>query len=133
MSEVVEQVEEQEIDLTACNEILDKFVSEDFVSHDFNSGQDVAYPEWRENIGIFIGSFTELEHDIAKTIVKDDHIAMVVKLSMKHSNDFMGIPPTHKTLHFNESLIFRIENGKIVEEWILVDFGSMMSQLNEVN
>jgi hypothetical protein len=41
----------------------------------------------------------------------------------------MGTPPTGKTVAFPLMIIYRLEGGKIVQHWMLVDMLSFMQQI----
>jgi predicted ester cyclase len=44
----------------------------------------------------------------------------------------MGLPPTGKSVTYNEIFIFRFADGRIVETWGVVDVFSQMKQLGVV-
>jgi hypothetical protein len=44
----------------------------------------------------------------------------------------MGIPPTGKTVTYNEIFIFRFADGRIVETWGVVDVFSQLKQLGAI-
>ena len=51
---------------------------------------------------------------------------------LKHTGAFQGIPPTGKELSLTSTDIYRIANGKIVEQWFEADFTGLMQQLGAV-
>ena len=46
-----------------------------------------------------------------------------------HSGEFMGIAPTHKRVEIRYMDFWKVVNGKIVDNWVMVDFPSVMQQL----
>jgi predicted ester cyclase len=46
-----------------------------------------------------------------------------------HHGDFMGIPPTGRTVAVPGLIVYRIANGKIAEHWIQMDNMALMQQL----
>jgi predicted ester cyclase len=46
-----------------------------------------------------------------------------------HSGEFMGIPPTGKRVEIRYMDFWRVVDGKIVDNWVMVDFPSVMRQL----
>jgi predicted ester cyclase len=44
----------------------------------------------------------------------------------------MGLPPTGKTVTYNEIFIFRFANGRIADTWGVVDVFSQMKQLGVI-
>lgn len=46
-----------------------------------------------------------------------------------HSGEFMGIAPTGKTVIIRYMDFWKVVNGKIVDNWVMVDFPDILSQL----
>jgi hypothetical protein len=44
----------------------------------------------------------------------------------------MGLPPTGKSVNYNEIFIFRFANGRVAETWGVVDVLSQMEQLGVI-
>jgi predicted ester cyclase len=42
-----------------------------------------------------------------------------------HQGEIMGIPATGKQISFGGINLFRLENGKVVEDWVYVDLESI--------
>lgn len=48
-----------------------------------------------------------------------------------HSGPFMGIPPTGRKVRIPYMDFWKVENGKIVENWVSVDFAGVLAQLGK--
>jgi predicted ester cyclase len=46
-----------------------------------------------------------------------------------HSGEFMGIAPTGKRIEIRYMDFWKVENGKITDNWVMVDFPHVMQQL----
>ena len=46
-----------------------------------------------------------------------------------HSGTFMGVKSTGKKIQIRYMDFWKVENGKIVDNWVMVDFPSVLSQL----
>ena len=46
-----------------------------------------------------------------------------------HSGDFMGIAPTDKTVEIRYMDFWKVVDGKIVDNWVMVDFPHVMAQI----
>ncbi len=46
-----------------------------------------------------------------------------------HSGEFMGIAPTGKQVEIRYMDFWKVENGKITDNWVMVDFPHVMQQL----
>ena len=49
-----------------------------------------------------------------------------------NQGEYMGLPPTGKSVAYNEIFIFRITGGRIAETWGVVDVFSQMKQLDMI-
>ncbi|MBL4871825.1 MAG: ester cyclase [Rhodobacteraceae bacterium] len=49
--------------------------------------------------------------------------------SATHSGEFMGIKPTGKRLEIRYMDFWKVEDGKITDNWVMVDFPHVLSQL----
>ena len=46
-----------------------------------------------------------------------------------HSGEFMGIPATGKKVQIKYMDFWKVENGKISDNWVMVDFPYILKQL----
>ncbi len=46
-----------------------------------------------------------------------------------HSGDFMGLAPTGKRVKIRYMDFWKVENGKITDNWVMVDFPHVLAQL----
>ena len=74
-----------------------------------------AFPDWTE----------EVEDTIA------DRDRVVIRFTSRGTNlgDFLGNPPTRNRVEISEVAIFKLSDGKIVEQWVYPDMLSMQRQL----
>ncbi len=62
-------------------------------------------------------------------IAEGDLIAIHDTYRLKHKGEFQGIPPTGKEATVTSTDIYRMVDGKIVEQWFEADLTGMMHQL----
>jgi len=74
-----------------------------------------AFPDWTE----------EMEDTIA------DRDRVVVRFTSRGTNlgDFLGNPPTRNHVEISEVAIFKLSDGRIVEQWVYPDIISLQRQL----
>ncbi|RMD94364.1 MAG: polyketide cyclase [Alphaproteobacteria bacterium] len=46
-----------------------------------------------------------------------------------HSGEFMGVPPTGKRVEIRYMDFWKVVDGKIVDNWVMVDFAGVLAQL----
>jgi steroid delta-isomerase-like uncharacterized protein len=73
--------------------------------------------------------FPDFHMRIERLVAEDDKIGAQFVQGGTHEGDFMGIPPTGRTVEWTETGILRFEGGKVVESWYESDFLSLMQQL----
>jgi len=74
-------------------------------------------------------SLPDLKHDIQELIAKGDKVVVMMIFRGTHLGDFTGIPASGKKIEFGAILLYRLENGKIVELRREVDLLGAYQQL----
>jgi ketosteroid isomerase-like protein len=77
----------------------------------------------------FRASFPDLRGTIEQILAFGDWVAARVTWTGTNTGEFMGQPPTGKTVSFTEIEIVRCDNGRIVDLRQVADLASLMSQL----
>lgn len=85
--------------------------------------------EYKQVYGAFASAFQDSTLTIDDIIAEDDKVMTRVTLRCTHKGEFEGIPPTGKKLAVRAFTVFRLEEGKIVEEHEILDELGMMTQL----
>ncbi len=62
-------------------------------------------------------------------IVQGEWCAAFGRQEAVHSGEFMGIAPTGKRVEIRYMDFWKVVDGKIVDNWVMVDFPSVMQQL----
>lgn len=73
--------------------------------------------------------FPDLRVTVEDMIEEDGKVAGRNTLTGTHQGEYMGLPPTGKSVTYNEIIIFRFVNGRIAETWGVVDVFAQMKQL----
>ncbi len=77
----------------------------------------------------FRASFPDLHGSIEQAFAFGDWVAARVRWTGTNTGDFMGQPPTGKTVSITEIEIVRCQDGRIVDLRQVADLGSLVSQL----
>lgn len=62
-------------------------------------------------------------------IAEGEWMAAFGRQEATHSGEFMGIAPTGKRVEIRYMDFWRVKDGKIVDNWVMVDFPHVMRQL----
>jgi steroid delta-isomerase-like uncharacterized protein len=74
-------------------------------------------------------AFPDTVQEIKDIVAVDDKVIVRAVETATHSQEFQGTPPTGKKLEVSLLIIFRFEDGKIVEAWEEFDSLGWMQQL----
>jgi steroid delta-isomerase-like uncharacterized protein len=77
-------------------------------------------------------AFPDLHVTVEDMIEEGDKVVGRNTLTGTHQGEYMGLPPTGKSITYNEIIIFRFVNGRIAETWGVVDVFSQMKQLGMI-
>ena len=77
-------------------------------------------------------AFPDLHIAVEDVIAEGDKVACRNTVTGTHQGEYMGLPPTGKSITYNEIFIFRFAGGRIAETWGVVDVLSQMRQLGVI-
>ena len=112
---------------------LDRLMSPDFIEHEAGPGQGRGLEGVKTIVAIMRTAFPDLHATIEDMTAEGDKTWARVTLRGSNTGDFMGRPPTGKTVTYEAIDICRYANGKMVEHWGIVDMLGMMQQLGIVS
>lgn len=109
---------------------LDEYIAEDYVGHSAAAPEDIRGPDgFREFYSGMRAAFPDLDVTIQDLIAEDDKVVQRSLQSGTHDGEFMGLEPTGNTFEVPGIVIYRIEDGRITEDWVQADMLGMMEQL----
>ena len=73
--------------------------------------------------------FPDLHITIEDLIAEGDKVVSRQTVTGTHQGEYMGLPPTGKSVTYDEMFIVRFAGGRIAETWGVVDVLSQMRQL----
>lgn len=62
-------------------------------------------------------------------LVQGEWMAAFGRQEATHSGEFMGIAPTGKRVEIRYMDFWKVQDGKIIDNWVMVDFPHVMAQL----
>jgi steroid delta-isomerase-like uncharacterized protein len=118
-------------------EVADQIFSEDCVTHQLRSGIS-AEPARRgpqamkEHVSGWLLSFPDLRFNIEEMIAERDRVVSQLVMEGTHQGAWLGIPASGKRVQIRMFTVHRILQGKIVEDWVLVESLGLFQQLGLV-
>jgi steroid delta-isomerase-like uncharacterized protein len=77
-------------------------------------------------------AYPDLHITIEDLIEEGDKVVSRNTVTGTHQGEYMGIPPTGKSVTYNEIFIARFAGGRIAETWGVVDVLAQMKQLGGI-
>jgi steroid delta-isomerase-like uncharacterized protein len=74
-------------------------------------------------------AFPDLYVTVEDVITEGDKVVSRNTVTGTHRGEYMGLPPTGRSITYNEIFIFRFTGGRIAETWGVVDVFSQLRQL----
>jgi steroid delta-isomerase-like uncharacterized protein len=109
-------------------DLLPELFAEDFVWHGGSFGETRGLEEFGAVVKPFYDAFPDLRMTVDDVFGEDDRVVARFTVYATHQGDFLGVPATDKQVSWTGQPIYRLEGGKIVEEWFAEDtFGLMQS------
>ncbi len=113
--------------------LVDELFAPDFVEHE---ELPPGIPPGREAVKqlttMFRSAFPDFKATIDDIVAEGDKVVIRQTWSGTHKGEFMGVPPTGKSVSFGVIDIVRIAGGKLVEHWGQMDMMGMMQQLGAI-
>lgn len=78
-------------------------------------------------------AFPDIKFSIDDTIAERNEVVIHWTARGTHKGDFLGMHPTNRKATVTGTSIYRLDNGKIVEQWAHWNLMSMMEQLGVQN
>lgn len=115
-------------------DLFDELCGEDYIWHGEAGPTALNEVRGRENFKNAVAEFTDalpdLHIDIKDMIAEGDKVAIRITESGTHTGaEFAGVSPTGKRITWGCIGVYRVINGKIVEEWFNEDSLGIMKQL----
>ncbi len=109
-------------------ETLDELQTPDVVYHGTSWSME-GIEEYRQVYNAFRSAFHDSQLEVEEMVAEGDRVMTRVTLRAVHEGEFAGIPPTGSEITIHAFTVFRLVDGKIAEEWEIVDELGLMEQL----
>jgi steroid delta-isomerase-like uncharacterized protein len=86
----------------------------------------------KEVFARLLRAYPDLHITVDDLIGEGDKVVMRDTVTGTHQGEYMGIPPTGKSVTYSEIFIARFAGGRIAETWGVVDVFSQMKQLGVI-
>jgi len=88
--------------------------------------------EYEQRIVMFMKGFPDFHEAIEDIIGEGDKVWVRFKFTGTHTGEYLGLAPTGKKITVEVVDIFRMVDGKVVEEWEVADGLDSLKQLGAI-
>jgi predicted ester cyclase len=117
--------------------VADEIFAADCVTHQLQSGSASdgvpRSPEAvKRHVAEWLAGFPDLRFSVEQLLAQADHVVSRSVMHGTHTGVWLGLAPTRKQVSIRMFVDHRIVNGKIVEDWVLVEALGFFQQLEVV-
>jgi predicted ester cyclase len=98
-------------------ELADRFLAAGLIEHNPN----IAQAGRKKFLAAVLAGFSDYHGEIQEILAEGNKIVVRTLWTGTQDGPFLGLPPSGRKLKFTTADFFRIENGKFVEHWDVVD------------
>jgi len=117
-------------------DLFDELCSPDYVWHGGSDpgaiGDVHGLDRFKDAVQTFFTAFPDLEVTILDTVATEDKVVVRFVERGTHEGTFVGIAATRKKVEFHGIGIYRVERGKLVEEWFIDDSRAIFEQIGAI-
>ena len=77
-------------------------------------------------------AYPDLHVAVEDLIAEGDKVVCRNVVTGTHQGEYLGLPPTGRSVTYDEIFIFRFEDGRIAETWGVVDVLAQLRQLGAI-
>jgi len=119
-------------DAEFISKVTDELVEPDVLIHMSLPIEATGPQAFKQVWAMLLRALPDLQLTIEDLIAAGDKIVARNTVTGTHLGDYRGLPPTGKTVTYDEIFIFRFADGRIAEMWGVVDVFSQMKQLGVI-
>jgi steroid delta-isomerase-like uncharacterized protein len=112
--------------------IADEILAPDFYANFIGLPPMTSRDAWKAMVGGFLAAFSDFRLTVGQGLIEGEYAAGNWTWSARHTAEFMGIPATGKSVEVRGLGLYRILDGRVVEEQVIEDMMALLMQLGVV-
>jgi steroid delta-isomerase-like uncharacterized protein len=109
-----------------------RLMSDDFVEHEEVPGLAPTKEGVLDFFRDYLVAFPDLRMEVLDLVASGDKAVARVKATGTQDGEFMGMPPSGRSVEVELIDIMRFDDGLVVEHWGVMDMLAMLQQLGAV-
>lgn len=111
---------------------LSEIVAEDFVDHQAPAGGPSGREGLAELVRVWRSAFPDMRESVEHLVAEGDMVVGHFTMRGTHEGEFMGVPPTGRSVTMSGVDVVRVRDGRISELWYAEQMLELMQQLGAV-
>ena len=111
--------------------LADQVLSPQFISHDWAPGGPTGPRAFRDYYSAIRAAVPDARYEVDDLIAEDDKVVVRWRLLGTHQGNFQGIAPTGRAIVLKGIAIYRVENGMLMERWVVSDLHGVLEQIGK--
>jgi steroid delta-isomerase-like uncharacterized protein len=108
--------------------LVDDVVSPQFTSHDWPADGPTGPQAFRDYYTELRSAVPDARYEVDDLIAEGDRVVVRWRLLGTHKGDFKGLAPTGRPIVLKGIAIYRIEDGKLEERWVVSDLHAVIEE-----
>ena len=118
---------------TASEKLAQELISPDAIFHVPGRSDPMRGPAgYLAIIGMMRGGFPDIQWTLEEMVAEGDRVAARFTMRGTHKGSFFGVPPTGKKIEVKAINLYRLRDGKFVEETGVPDLLGLLQQIGAV-
>ncbi len=111
--------------------VFDQLIDPSCVHHNF-PGSPRGAEDFKKLFGMFKTAFPDIRVTLEDVFADGDKVGTRGRWVGTHKGEFMGVKPTGKSVKVEYIDLWRVKDGKFVDNWVQMDYMGLMQQLGVV-
>ncbi|MBF8185945.1 ester cyclase [Nonomuraea sp. K274] len=119
-------------DLEIISKTIDELVEPDVLFHAPVPSDVTGAKALKHVWTVLLRAFPDIHVEIEDVIAEGDKVVCRNTVTGTHQGEYRGLPPTGKSVAYNEIFIARFADGRIAEIWGVVDVFTQLRQIGAI-
>lgn len=109
--------------------LADQLISPQFTSHDWPERGPTGPRAFRDYYSAIRSAVPDARYEVDDLIAEDDKVVVRWRLLGTHKGNFRGIAPSGRPITLKGIAIYRVEDGKLMERWVVSDLHGVLEEI----
>jgi steroid delta-isomerase-like uncharacterized protein len=108
--------------------VADEVVAPQFISHDWPERGPTGPKAFRDYYAAIRSAVPDARYEVDDLIAEGDKVVVRWRMIGTHKGAFRGIEPSGRPITLRGVAIYRVQNGKLMERWVVSDLYGLLEK-----